>query len=137
MRSKCVLYFASLVTVATLQAQAIEQPIGSIAANPKLCIVRTEGEWCTIDVELAWQSNTDQHYCIRKSEQEAVLHCWPSARLGEFLDRVKAKKDTAYQLVWLSDGVEHALDEDTLNVVHVVPEDRRRARRRKHIWSVF
>lgn len=120
-----------------LQAVAIEKPEASLRASPKLCIVRTAGEWCMIDVELAWQANTQQHYCIRKSQQDTVLQCWPSARVGEFLDHVKAKSDTAYRLVWLSDGNEYALDEDTLSVVHIVPEDRRRARRRKHIWSVF
>ncbi|MEM8497025.1 MAG: DUF3019 domain-containing protein [Pseudomonadota bacterium] len=125
-----------LMPSCALQA-ANETPEASLVASPKLCIVRTEGEWCTIDVELAWQSNTEQHYCIRTSLHDAVLQCWPSARLGEFLDHMKAKTDTEYRLVWLNNGIEYALDEDTLTVVHVVPEDRRRARRRKHIWSVF
>lgn len=139
MRSKGVLASALLVMTLPLplQTAAMEKPDASIAAHPKLCVVRTQGQWCTIDVQLTWQSNAEQHYCIRKSQLHAALHCWPSARAGEFLDQVNAKGDTAYQLVWLSEGVETVLDQDTLNVVHVVPEDRRRARRRKHIWSVF
>lgn len=136
MRSNRLLCLLLLAPTLAVHA-AIEKPDGSIVASPKLCVVRTEGEWCTVDVELVWQANAEQHYCIRKSRQEAVLQCWPAARVGEFLDHVKARGNIAYQLVWLSDGVEYALDEDTLTVVHVIPDDRRRARRRKHIWSVF
>jgi len=129
-------FVALLLMLVSLQIAA-EQPDASIDASPKLCVVRTQDEWCTIDVQLAWQSNTEEHYCIKKSRQSAALKCWPSASLGEFLDHVKTREDTEYQLVWMLNGVEYSLDESTLNVVHVVPEDRRRARRRKHIWSVF
>ncbi len=131
------LVVASLLLGGHAFAQPQPKPQAELEISPRLCIVPRGEQECRVDVELRWHAEQKQAYCVYKQQLEQALQCWSEVAFGELLDALIARSDTRYRLVWDDDGKLVALDEAVLKVVSVVPEDRRRQRRRRHVWSVF
>ncbi len=117
----------------------ISQPLLSTEANlsltPSLCVVARDTGRCDISVDVSWKANKDSDYCIYNESSDSPIQCWSYKNQGQSQSKVSINKDIDYWLVWRETGSE--LDREVLKVVKIMPEDRRRNRRRRHIWSVF
>lgn len=140
--------FASSAAVAqadssAAEAAAQELPIGSqaptgkVQLKPSLCIVKRGEKNCRIDLDVRWSASQPNEYCVFRQKEAKPLQCWENLSSGQHTDSLLAANNQNYQLVWLSDSAKVALGQAVLQVVNVVPDDRRKQRRRRHIWSVF
>ncbi len=129
--------FAPIFVFASGLVMAQDTPEAELTLKPKLCIVKRGDSQCSTDVDVRWSATSENTFCLYRSGRDGALQCWSKGDIGEFLDQLIASQDTPYWLEWQSDLGDVVAARAILKVVSVVPEDRRRSRRRRHIWSVF
>lgn len=126
----CVLFTSGLT-------MAQSAPEAKLTLKPKLCIVKRGAAACSTDVDVRWSATQQNTFCLHRAGQAVALQCWSKDNVGQFIDQLVARQDTPYWLEWKTDLGDVEAARAILKVVSVVPEDRRKSRRRRHIWSVF
>ena len=112
-------------------------PETQLKLKPKLCIVRRGDDQCTTEVDVRWSSTQADTFCLFRQGKSTALECWNKDKLGQFADQLTTSKSMSYWLMWKSEQGDQEAGRAVLKVVNVIPEDRRRTRRRRHVWSVF
>ncbi|MGI9287117.1 MAG: DUF3019 domain-containing protein [Pseudomonadales bacterium] len=103
--------------------------------KPKLCVRGTSADQCELTVKIKWTGNEIGEYCLYSDFSDAPLRCWQRDASGQLQDQVSIKADLNYWLAWQPSDDE--LARRTLKVLTAKSDDRRRSRRRRHVWSVF
>ncbi len=142
LRSRCVLATAAKLLLLTLLlltslGAAAQQPppAAELSIKPKLCVRGTEIDQCKLTVKIKWTGNSNGAYCLYSDIANTPLRCWQRDVSGEMQDEVAITADLHYWLAWQPNDVE--LARRTLKLLTAKPDDRRRSRRRRHVWSLF
>lgn len=110
-------------------------PAAELSIKPKLCVRGTAADQCKLTVKIKWTGNSPGAYCLYSDFTETPLRCWQRNASGEMQDEVAITTDLDYWLAWQPDDAE--LARRTLKLLTAKPDDRRRSRRRRHVWSLF
>ena len=110
-------------------------PSADMHIKPKLCVRGTSAEQCQLNVTITWRGNSAGEYCLYSDQSLQPLRCWVQQTRGNTKDDVSITQDLDYWLAWQLDNDE--LARRTLKVLTAKSDDRRRARRRRLVWSVF
>lgn len=121
------------------QAPTVEPPKAELAVKPKLCVIRSGEEHCDVKIRVEWRADRPDLYCVFSKGNKEPLQCWDEAQFGDMLDELNASSNKEYRLEWMDSesGKTAVLAAAGIKVVVIVPADRRKQRRRRHIWSVF
>jgi len=106
-----------------------------LSVKPKLCITDSADKTCEMALDFFWRTQDNGNYCLVSKSREATLQCWQQDNQGQW----QATQDVSDQdLFWLTeDGELQPLAETSIEVLSTYTEDRRRNRRRKHVWSLM
>ena len=138
---RCLLYSAAnlllLISLLAPLGAAAQQPppAAELSIKPKLCVRGTSADQCKLSVKINWSGNSDGAYCLYSDAAEAALRCWQRTASGEMRDEVAITADLNYWLTWQPSDTE--LARRTLQLLTAKSDDRRRSRRRRHVWSLF
>lgn len=110
-------------------------PVAEMHIKPKLCVRGTSADRCHLEISITWRSSDNGKYCLYNEKSLEPLRCWIKKMQGDTTDRISIKKDLDYWLAWQINNDE--LTRKTLKVLTVKSDDRRRSRRRRHVWSLF
>lgn len=134
--SSWVLCGAASIVLVVLRAQAAPiTPTADMHIKPVLCVRGTSAEQCRLDVSITWRGNNTGEYCLYSDKSQQPLRCWTQQAQGDAKDSVSISEDLDYWLAWQLSNDE--LARKTLKVLTAKSDDRRRARRRRNVWSVF
>lgn len=124
--------FIGIVSVA---AAALPSHANELSVTPKLCITDSPQKQCKLPLEFNWQTDNHGNYCLIQEATRDALQCWQQNRQGQW-QSVYTVSDQ--ELFWLTeDGQSQPLAETAIEVLSTYTEDRRRNRRRKHVWSLM
>ncbi|HEX7082406.1 MAG TPA: DUF3019 domain-containing protein [Gammaproteobacteria bacterium] len=127
---------AFLVAVAGFGAAAYAAE-GRVAltVKPVLCITDRREDGCAISILVSWHSDDAGAYCLHSDVADGPLRCWALAASGMFVEERVLTETIRY---WLTEGgSEVRLAEATLEVMTTDSDDRRRNRRRRHVWDIL
>lgn len=127
---------ASLLLFASLCVSAQQTPpAAELSIKPKLCVRGTSADQCKLTVKIKWTGNTSGEYCLYNDFSATPLRCWRRNASGKMQDQVAITADLSYWLAWRPTDDE--LARRTLKLLTAKSDDRRRSRRRRHVWSLF
>ncbi len=119
-----------VLTWAACLSQAAELTI-----KPKLCITDSPEKICRLPLEFVWQTDNQGNYCLVQETNRNTLQCWQQDRQGQWQSTQQVNDQEVF---WLTqDGQTRPLAEAAIEVLSTYTEDRRRNRRRKHVWSLM
>ncbi|MCZ6854957.1 MAG: DUF3019 domain-containing protein [Gammaproteobacteria bacterium] len=135
-RTDAVLFFLLLICCAvSLQAQSNNAPIASLSVKPTLCIVTPQAPYCDTDFHVRWTADRPNEYCLHSDHSEPALQCWQGRLMGEFEENRIISKSFSY---WLSQlGFTDRFSQVEVSVLSARSGERRRNRRRRHVWSIL
>ncbi len=123
---------------------------GTLIARPKLCMTERKDRSCTMKVELIWQTNQANNFCIYSSQQNALIDCWNNLTAGNKIVPIHATKSINYKLILnnsalpantegIDAAVVHAntVASTTVSILSVIHKAAQKNRRRRHAWSLF
>jgi len=67
-----------------------------LSVSPKQCVAMQKGQRCYLQVNLAFQANTVDDYCLYLSTQQAALQCWQKAKQGQLSYAFDSKVDMEF-----------------------------------------
>ncbi|WP_317931334.1 DUF3019 domain-containing protein [Halioxenophilus sp. WMMB6] len=103
--------------------------------NPQLCITDSADKSCAMVLKFEWQSATTGDYCLVEKESQIALQCWRENRAGQWQEQTTVHDQ---QIFWMTEsGDKVPLAQAAIEVLSTYTEDRRRNRRRKHVWSLL
>ena len=107
----------------------------TLTVKPVLCITDRRDEPCPISVMVLWRSDGAGRYCLHSDLSAEPLRCWELAASGMLIEDVVVQETFSY---WLTAGASDTrLAEATLDVMSAESDDRRRSRRRRHVWDIL
>ena len=126
----------ALVTCTTLSSQAqVQDRRVTLTVKPVLCITDRREESCALSILVVWRSSRAGRYCLHNDLTAAPVQCWPLAESGMIIEDRVVDETFRY---WLTDGEsDNRLAEATLDVMSTESDDRRRHRRRRHVWDIL
>ena len=126
--------FGCLCTIALLSCIAASHA-ADLSIKPKLCITDSPEKTCQLPLEFAWQADAMGNYCLVQVANQSTLQCWQQNDQGQWQGTQQVNDQ---ELFWLTqDGQTRPLAEAAIEVLSTYTEDRRRNRRRKHVWSLM
>ncbi|BFM05380.1 hypothetical protein GCM10025791_15890 [Halioxenophilus aromaticivorans] len=106
-----------------------------LTLTPTLCITDSPDKTCELPLEFAWHADNLGNYCLVQKAQQTPLQCWQQDDQGQWQSTLTVNDQ---ELFWLTeDGQARPLAEAAVEVLSTYTEDRRRNRRRKHVWSLM
>lgn len=124
--------FALLLAAASAEAQDRR---ATLTVKPVLCITDRRDEPCAISVLVTWRSDGAGRYCLHSDLSALPVRCWELAAAGMLMEDVVVQETFSY---WLTAGGSgDRLAEATLDVMSAESDDRRRSRRRRHVWDIL
>jgi hypothetical protein len=106
-----------------------------LSVSPKLCITDKADKTCEMTLDFVWQTNDSGDYCLVEKASQAPLQCWQQDSSGQWQAITVV---TNKQVFWMSeDGTAAPLDQEVVEVLSTYSDDRRKNRRRKHVWSLM
>ena len=118
-----------------LAMAAASEPV--LTVRPDLCVVTPQQPQCSVDFRLRWQVPGSGDYCVLASpEPERPLQCWVAARRGTHGESRVVTRSFDY-LLERSGANGAPLVRTPVQVLPARSDDRRRNRRRRHVWSVL
>ena len=107
----------------------------TLSVRPVLCITDGREDSCAISILVTWRSDDAGAYCLHSDLAQEPLRCWQLAASGMIAEERVIEETFSY---WLTDGTSGArLAEATLEVMTTESDDRRRNRRRRHVWDIL
>jgi hypothetical protein len=85
--------FAISNSLAQEQKQA-----GNLTISPKQCVALNQGNTCYIDVDVSWQTDLSDDYCLYVDDIEKPLICWEQASQGEYQLDLSSKQNIVISL---------------------------------------
>ncbi|MBT8145151.1 MAG: DUF3019 domain-containing protein [Gammaproteobacteria bacterium] len=101
--------------------------------KPRLCVMGGDRK-CDASVVAAWRSRQPGAFCLHASGRETPLQCWQEMREGRYLGEHQIDGTLTLILI-AATGAEVARSE--IEVLASDTSDRRRKRRRRHVWSIL
>lgn len=133
-----LLTFLSVLTrsdTTVAKTVAKEDTSMALVAKPLLCVTGDSDNRCEIDLLLAWETSDVGRYCLFLHQNENALQCWLQHSQGQWRE---TKTIQHYAHFWMSRGkTDKKLAEVRVDVLNINPKEKRRNRRRRHVWSLF
>lgn len=107
----------------------------SLSVSPTLCITDSPEKTCDMALEFYWKSDTPGHYCLIEDKSHTALQCWQEDSEGHWQSEQTVSDREVF--VISEDGQVAPLAQVEIQVLTTYSEDRRRNRRRKHVWSLM
>lgn len=124
---------ASPLNTATQNTTA--ELLASLSARPRLCMTSRQDRLCIMEVELSWEANKQDDFCIYSSHESDAVACWSAQLNGEKVVPINSDEDINYRLVF--NKTEKTVAEATVSILNVKPKNFNNNRRRRHAWSIF
>jgi hypothetical protein len=107
----------------------------ALHVKPVLCITDRREDACMLSIAISWQSDGAGAYCLHSDLAEGPIRCWRGAASGAVVEERVVEESFTY---WLTAGASDArVAEATLEVMTMGSDDRRRNRRRRHVWNIL
>lgn len=124
-----------LVLLSAAAAAQARAPALDLDVKPVLCIIDRATPACDLRFLVLWKSDATGDYCLFNDFDSTPLACWRDERAGEHTDRRAVSEGFRY---WMTpEGDDRVLAAVTIEVLRLDSEDRRRARRSRHVWDVL
>ena len=112
-----------------------QAPRVALTVKPVLCITDSREESCELSILVMWRSDAAGRYCLHNDFAAQPIRCWQLASSGMVVEERVVDATFRY---WLTNGDTDArLAEATLDVMSTETDDRRRQRRRRHVWDIL
>lgn len=121
-------------------AEGADADKASIRVQPDLCMTTAQQPRCELTVAIDWQAPEAADFCVRDSLPDSpAVRCWQQAETGAATDSRFVDRSFEYLL---TDDQEAAGERTVaararVKVLAARSTDRRRNRRRRHVWSVL
>jgi Protein of unknown function (DUF3019) len=107
----------------------------TLTVKPVLCITDRQNESCALSILVVWRADAAGTFCLHNDLVEGPVRCWQRAVTGMVMEDRVVEQTFRY---WLTDGTTDVrLAEATLDVMTAESDDRRRHRRRRHVWDIL
>ncbi len=128
--------FFTFVLLLPVLALAEEQADNAfqLTVKPVLCIIDNRNPNCDMSFLVIWQSVKRGYYCLHNDLAEVPVHCWSEERAGR-LDDDRIVQDT-FSYWMTGDDTDIRLAEVVVEVLRMDSDDRRRKRRKRHVWDI-
>ena len=105
-----------------------------LTVKPVLCITDNRTPSCRMSFLVLWESAQTGYYCLFSDFGEAPIRCWSDEHSGGTEDERIVQNDFRY---WMQDdSSELQLAFVTVEVLRLDNDDRRRKRRKRHVWDL-
>ncbi|MFO7287083.1 MAG: DUF3019 domain-containing protein [Gammaproteobacteria bacterium] len=106
-----------------------------LSVKPALCITDRRENACELSIAVTWRSEIAGAFCLHSDLAEAPIQCWNGATSGTVVEERVVSETFAY---WLTDAASRErVAEARLEVMTTDSDDRRRNRRRRHVWNIL
>ncbi len=111
-----------------------------LMVKPQLCITTVQRPACAVEVELSWQAPTLGDHCVFSDQGEAPRACWQTSAAGLMTENQVLEQSRSY---WLTAADANdaknqpRLAQTEIKVLAAKSTDKRRNRRRRHVWSLL
>lgn len=107
----------------------------ALSVKPVLCITDSREDACALSISVSWQSDAAGAYCLHNDLVEEPIRCWRGTESGTVEEERVIRETFNY---WLTDGdSDTRIAEATVEVMTTDSDDRRRNRRRRHVWNIL
>jgi len=125
--------FVLLLPVLALAEEQADNAF-QLTVKPVLCITDNRNPNCDMSFLVIWQSVKQGYYCLHNDLAEVPVHCWSEERAGR-LDDDRIVQDT-FSYWMTGDDTDMRLAEVVVEVLRMDSDDRRRKRRKRHVWDI-
>jgi len=108
-----------------------------LVVKPQLCITTVQRPACAVEVALSWQAPAPGDHCVFSDQSEAPRACWQASATGAMTENQVLKQNRSYWLTATDAARAQRLAQVEIKVVAAKSSDKRRNRRRRHVWSVL
>jgi len=129
---RLIVTFALLLPTLILAEEQADNDF-QLAVKPVLCITDKRNPNCDMSFLVIWHSGERGYYCLHNDLAEVPVHCWNEERMGQ-LDDDRIVQDTFSYWMTGSDA-DVRLAEVVVEVLRMDSDDRRRKRRKRHVWD--
>jgi len=105
-----------------------------LTVKPVLCITDNRNPDCDMSFLVIWQSGERGYYCLYNDFAAVPVRCWSEERTGQ-LDDDRIVQDT-FSYWMTGDDTDIRLAEVVVEVLRMDSDDRRRKRRKRHVWDI-
>jgi len=107
----------------------------ALSVKPALCITDRRENACELSISISWRSEVAGAFCLHSDLSDAPIQCWRGTTSGAVVEERVVSETFAY---WLTDAVSsERVAEARLEVMTTDSDDRRRHRRRRHVWNIL
>ncbi len=126
---------ALMTFVACNAAAQVRDRRVTLTVKPVLCITERQDESCALSILVVWRADDAGTFCLHNDLTEWPIRCWQGSVTGMVMENRVVEQTFRY---WLTDGASDVrLAEATLDVMTTESDDRRRHRRRRHVWDIL
>ena len=106
----------------------------TLTVKPVLCVTDRREEGCPLSITVSWRSDDAGDYCLHSDLAEEPIRCWEGAAAGTVVEERVIYETFSYRL---TNGANATLAEAKLEFLTTDSDDRRRNRRRRHVWDIL
>ena len=127
-----------VVLALLLPALAVaDEPNGDemqLTVKPLLCVIDNRNPSCDMSFLIVWQSIATGYYCLFSNFTDAPMRCWNEERTGQVNEDRTVTQNFSF---WMPGADASArLAEVNVEVLRLDSDDRRRWRRKRHVWDI-
>ena len=123
------LLFPALLAAGNAAAEEMQ-----LTVKPVLCITDNRNPSCDMAFLVVWTSATTGYYCLFNDFADAPVRCWTEERTGRLSD--DRTVDTNFSFWMTADDFDIRLAQVDVEVLRMDSDDRRRKRRKRHVWDI-
>jgi hypothetical protein len=127
------MWFTALLVVLPSSGQADYR----LVVKPQLCITTVQRPACAVEVELRWQAPALGDHCVFSDQGEAPRACWQASAAGSMTENQVLEQSRSYWLTATDAKAQQRLAQAEIKVLAAKSTDKRRNRRRRHVWSLL
>ncbi len=129
-----ILFCLSLSTF-LLNASAVEKNYITLKVKPSLYVLGKKQKPKQHRLLVTWKSQVSKTLCLYSDQKKPPLKCWKNASKGQFTDNPVITKNIHYILKEKNNP--ELLAKTKFVVMSSLFKDRRKQRRRRHVWSIL
>ncbi len=118
------------ISNSAIAQQNVEQST-QLSISPQQCVALHQGQVCYQSVQIQWQANQKQNYCLFDSTKQQPIRCWKSSIKGEHRFDFQSDKSVVYQL--RIENQTQVIAESSMTVAWVYGQKKRR----RASWRLF
>jgi hypothetical protein len=105
-----------------------------LTVKPVLCITDKRNPSCDMSFIVLWTSATTGYYCLFNDFNDAPVRCWTQERTARLSDNRTVEENFSF---WMTaDDFDIRLAQVDVEVLRMDSDDRRRKRRKRHVWDI-